>query len=166
MATVTALNVHADQKTTHRRVPARPQLQCIGGSACNSDTPPVRSMRCVRMGSAGGTDYQWSCEEHDLDPRHYQLTRITVTCEGFDHETDPFILRGSCAVDYTLDHTTAFYVRSITTPLLIMLFAITLVYADPSAAGRRMSDGYHHTTVRCTTVRQRGCRGSGGTCNR
>lgn len=35
-------------------------------------------------------------------PDRYDLGQIQVTCEGYDYPDDPYILRGSCGVEYEL----------------------------------------------------------------
>jgi hypothetical protein len=30
---------------------------------------------------------------------------VEVVCEGYDYPDDPFILKGSCGLEYTLDYT-------------------------------------------------------------
>lgn len=35
----------------------------------------------------------------------YRFGRVEVSCEGFNHPDDPYILRGSCGLEYTLELT-------------------------------------------------------------
>jgi len=35
----------------------------------------------------------------------YRFGKIEVSCEGYDHPDDPYILKGSCGLEYTLDYT-------------------------------------------------------------
>lgn len=35
----------------------------------------------------------------------YRFGRIEVTCEGYSHPSDPYILKGSCGLEYTLELT-------------------------------------------------------------
>lgn len=35
----------------------------------------------------------------------YRFGRIEVTCEGYSHSSDPYILKGSCGLEYTLELT-------------------------------------------------------------
>lgn len=35
----------------------------------------------------------------------YRFGRIEVTCEGFSHPSDAYILKGSCGLEYTLELT-------------------------------------------------------------
>ncbi|KJH49317.1 hypothetical protein DICVIV_04520 [Dictyocaulus viviparus] len=85
-----------------KRVAPVPQLRCVGGGACQRFTPRV--VQCVKQGF-DGFDYQWKCTA-DM-PHQYGFGRITVTCEGFDYPEDPYILRGSCGLEYELEYTEA-----------------------------------------------------------
>ena len=35
----------------------------------------------------------------------FRFGNIEVVCEGYDYPDDPFILKGSCGLEYTLDYT-------------------------------------------------------------
>jgi len=54
------------------------------------------------MGS-DGRDIQWRCEA-DMDSS-YRFGAIRVSCEGYNHPDDPYVLRGSCGFEYELDYT-------------------------------------------------------------
>ncbi|RCI17242.1 hypothetical protein L249_2147 [Ophiocordyceps polyrhachis-furcata BCC 54312] len=86
-------------KTTHRRVPAVPQLQCLSGRLC--DIYHLDRMRCQNKGSSyGPQDIEWSCTASL--PEELKLGGTDVVCEGYDSTDDPYILKGSCAVEYRL----------------------------------------------------------------
>ncbi|MCJ1239408.1 hypothetical protein MMC14_007404 [Varicellaria rhodocarpa] len=58
-------------------------------------------MRCNNQGS----DYedgsiQWTCTASL--PEEFKLGSTDVICEGYDSSTDPYILKGSCGVEYRL----------------------------------------------------------------
>ena len=97
---IQALALHQGQMTTGRRTAPVLQLACVGGSACKEYTPST--VQCYNRGS-DGFDANWECTA-DLDT-DYRFGETTVVCEGFDHPDDPFVLAGSCAVEYTLEHT-------------------------------------------------------------
>jgi len=86
--------------TTGRRSSPVPQLNCIGGSARGLFNPQV--VQCYNRGS-DGLDVQWECKT-DLD-NDYRLGSINVICEGYDYPDDPYILPGSCGLEYTLELT-------------------------------------------------------------
>ncbi|KOS17162.1 Store-operated calcium entry-associated regulatory factor [Escovopsis weberi] len=86
--------------TAHRRVPSIPQLRCVSA-------PPLCAlhaidiMRCTNQGSSyGAEDIEWSCAA-DLPPE-LALAATDVVCEGFRDPDDPYVLRGSCGVEYAL----------------------------------------------------------------
>jgi len=77
-----------------------PQLVCVGGSGgCSSDVAP-KVVQCKQVGW-DGYDAQWECTA-DLES-NYRFGEISVVCEGYDYPEDPYILRGSCALEYTLE---------------------------------------------------------------
>ncbi|KAK9472004.1 uncharacterized protein V1510DRAFT_418379 [Dipodascopsis tothii] len=57
-------------------------------------------MQCYNMGLGEGGDVEWRCEA-DI-PGDLRLGRTDVTCEGYDYPDDPYVLRGSCGVEYRL----------------------------------------------------------------
>jgi hypothetical protein len=76
-------------------------LKCVGGSAgCYAFVPQV--VQCVNRGW-DGYNVQWECTA-DMDNR-YRFGPITVNCEGYDYPDDPFVLRGSCGLEYTIELT-------------------------------------------------------------
>ncbi|KAJ6446426.1 Store-operated calcium entry-associated regulatory factor [Purpureocillium lavendulum] len=87
-------------KTTHRRVPAAPQLKCVSRpDLCRLFDVDV--MRCTNQGSSyGGEDIEWSCVASL--PEELELGRTEVVCEGYADADDPYVLKGSCGVEYTL----------------------------------------------------------------
>ncbi|XP_018615222.2 store-operated calcium entry-associated regulatory factor [Scleropages formosus] len=98
---IQALTLYRGRYTTARRTSPVPQLQCLGGSAgCNAFVPEV--VQCQNKGW-DGVDVQWECKT-DMD-NTYRFGRIEVSCEGFNHPDDPYILKGSCGLEYTLELT-------------------------------------------------------------
>ena len=57
-------------------------------------------VQCYNRGS-DGLDVQWECKT-DMDNK-YRFGKISVSCEGYDYPNDPYILAGSCGLDYTID---------------------------------------------------------------
>lgn len=99
LSKIQSLTLREDQQTSHRRVSAIPQLKCIGGSA--RGLYDVDVMRCKNSGA----DYdeeaiQWTCTASL--PEEFKLGSTDVICEGYDYPEDPFILKGSCGVEYRL----------------------------------------------------------------
>lgn len=58
-------------------------------------------MRCKNQGSDYDDDnVQWTCTA--ALPSEYKLGSTDVVCEGYDSSSDPYILKGSCGVEYRL----------------------------------------------------------------
>ncbi|WPH00811.1 store-operated calcium entry-associated regulatory factor [Acrodontium crateriforme] len=99
LSTVKSLTLRDGQKTSHRRVSAMPQLSCVGGSA--KGLYKVDVMRCTNSGSEyDAEDIQWTCKA-SLPPE-FKLGSTDVICEGYDSPDDPYVLKGSCGVEYRL----------------------------------------------------------------
>lgn len=100
LSDVQSLTLRADRQTSHRRVPAAPQLKCVSHrSVCGLYKVDV--MRCTNQGSSyGDEDIQWSCTA-ELPPE-LKLGSTEVICEGYSSPQDPYILKGSCGVEYKL----------------------------------------------------------------
>ncbi|OAA50013.1 hypothetical protein BBO_01648 [Beauveria brongniartii RCEF 3172] len=87
-------------KTSHRRVPAAPQLRCVSPRAL-CDLHAIDVMRCTNQGSSyGDEDVEWSCAASL--PAELKLGATDVVCEGYASSDDPYVLKGSCGVEYTL----------------------------------------------------------------
>ncbi|XP_018413401.1 PREDICTED: store-operated calcium entry-associated regulatory factor [Nanorana parkeri] len=98
---IQAITLYSDRYTNARRSSPIPQLKCIGGNAgCSAMTPQV--VQCHNRGW-DGIDVQWECKV-DMD-NAYRFGKIEVSCEGFDYPNDPYVLSGSCGLEYTLELT-------------------------------------------------------------
>lgn len=96
---VNVITLHQGKMTNSRRTHAVPQLRCVGGSAgCSAFMPRV--VQCYNRGS-DGYDVQWECKT-DMDSR-YRFGEIAVNCEGYSYPDDPYVLKGSCGLEYNLD---------------------------------------------------------------
>ncbi|CAN8004337.1 unnamed protein product, partial [Ixodes hexagonus] len=100
LSDVKTLTLSHGSFTTGRRSSPIPQLTCIGGSAGCTNLPP--SVQCYNRGS-DGIDIQWECKA-DL-PKSLKFGHIEVACEGYDYPDDPYILQGSCGLEYKLERT-------------------------------------------------------------
>lgn len=86
--------------TAHRRVPAIPQIKCISSSRL-CELYDIDVMRCTNQGSSyGEEDIQWSCTA--TLPEELKLGSTDVICEGYSSPDDPYVLKGSCGVEYRL----------------------------------------------------------------
>ncbi|CAL8329090.1 unnamed protein product [Lota lota] len=98
---VQVLTLYKGHFTTAGRSSPIPQLKCIGGTAgCGAFVP--EAVQCKNKGW-DGVDVQWECKT-DMD-NSYQFGRIEVSCEGYSHPDDAYILKGSCGLEYTLELT-------------------------------------------------------------
>lgn len=99
LSSIKTLTLRKDLKTSHNRVSAAPQLKCVGGSA--KDVYEIDVLRCKNSGSAyGDEDIQWTCSASL--PSEFKLGSTDVICEGFKSTDDPYVLKGSCGVEYRL----------------------------------------------------------------
>ncbi|KAL9587747.1 MAG: hypothetical protein Q9212_000039 [Teloschistes hypoglaucus] len=74
-------------------------LKCIGGTA--KGLYDVDIMRCKNQGSDyGDEDIQWTCTASL--PSEFKLGSTDVICEGYESSSDPYVLTGSCGVEYRL----------------------------------------------------------------
>ncbi|KAL8734922.1 MAG: hypothetical protein Q9166_001274 [cf. Caloplaca sp. 2 TL-2023] len=99
LSNVQTLTLRHDLKTSHRRVSAVPQLKCIGGNA--KGLYNVDIMRCKNQGADyDQEDVQWTCTASL--PSEFKLGSTDVICEGYESSSDPYVLKGSCGVEYRL----------------------------------------------------------------
>lgn len=99
LSNVKTLTLREGKSTSARRVSSVPQLACIGGNARGLYNVDV--IRCTNSGSEyEDDDVQWTCKA-SLPPE-FRLGSTDVICEGYDSPEDPYILKGSCGVEYRL----------------------------------------------------------------
>src|SRR5271156_2912444 len=97
---VSSLTLRAGKYTTSRRVSPIPQLNCVGPRDICS-LYKVDVMRCTNEGSDYDSENaQWACRA--TLPEEFKLGSTDVVCEGYESSDDPYILKGSCGVDYRL----------------------------------------------------------------
>ena len=100
LSKVNSLTVRAGKKTASRRVTPVPQLQCVGPpEICRLYSVDV--MRCTNEGSDYDAEsIQWACKASL--PDEFKLGSTDVSCEGYESSDDPYVLKGSCGVEYKL----------------------------------------------------------------
>ncbi|KAK7539030.1 transmembrane protein [Phyllosticta citricarpa] len=99
LSNVKSLTLRKGLKTTSRRVSPIPQLKCIGGDA--KGLYEVDVMRCKNSGADyDDENIQWTCTASL--PEEFRLGSTDVICEGYNSPDDPYILKGSCGVEYRL----------------------------------------------------------------
>ncbi|KAI8910245.1 store-operated calcium entry-associated regulatory factor precursor [Gorgonomyces haynaldii] len=128
---VQALTFYEGRMTTGRRSSPVPQLTQISGNAPRSSRPRV--VQCVNVGF-DGHDVQWRCSA-ELDSK-VAFGETTVTCEGYNYPEDPYVLQGSCGLEYDLHRTSSwssyssnyqtYYQPSWFWGLIVSIFSFTL----------------------------------------
>jgi len=100
LSKVESLTFRNGKMTTARRVSPVPQLNCVGPkNICKLFN--VEVMRCTNEGADyEAENIQWACRA-DL-PEEFKLGGTDVSCEGYASSDDPYVLKGSCGVDYRL----------------------------------------------------------------
>jgi len=95
---VQVLTFRKGEWTTGRRSSPVQQMVCVGGPG-QRYSDRVKSIQCRNVGF-DGMDVNWKCEA--VLPNGLDLGKTEVTCEGFDYPEDPFVLAGSCGIEYQL----------------------------------------------------------------
>lgn len=101
---LTSLTFYKDRLTTSRRLSSVAQLTCtpklrlLSYSSCYKHEPEY--VQCYNRGS-NGNHVQWECRA-DLDKR-VKFSMLKVSCEGYDFTDDPYVLAGSCGLEYSLE---------------------------------------------------------------
>lgn len=92
------LTFYKNEMTLSRRSYPIRQMQCIEGDACGYYEPEV--IQCKNIGVNDFEVPQWECKAEM--PENYRFGRTDVSCEGYSRKGDPYVLKGSCGVKYTL----------------------------------------------------------------
>jgi hypothetical protein len=95
---IETLTFVAGKQTTARRGSPMPQLSCVRGPCNDASLVPV-AVQCRNVGT-DGVDVQWRCDA-DLDSR-VKFGELQVSCEGYANPDDPYVLKGSCALEFEL----------------------------------------------------------------
>lgn len=129
MRDIDVLTLMSGRLTTGRRTAPVPQLNCVG-VLCDVELPKV--VQCYNKGSNDRDTIQWKCEG-DL-PLNYFFKNMEVSCEGYESPDDPFVLAGSCGLEYTLgvtkqkrQHTTSTPPDSSESTLFLVVFISALL---------------------------------------
>ncbi len=81
--------------TNSRRNRIMPQLVQIGKNYhYNYYNCPVKTVECKKIGFN-----DFICKDVD---NNFNFSKVVVTCEGYDHKYDPYILVNSCRLEYEL----------------------------------------------------------------
>ena len=120
--------------TTSRRSYPIAQLACFGGGCRHS--PNI--IQCSNEGT-DGNDIQWECKG-EMD-KNYKFGRLDVVCEGYDYPTDPYILVGSCGLEYTIEYVSFSYsevgIYSILSTLIIIFGIVSSCSSERTHSSNR-----------------------------
>ncbi|KAL4801357.1 hypothetical protein BDV18DRAFT_85441 [Aspergillus unguis] len=101
LSQVHSLTLRGGRLTSSRRVSPVPQLKCVGPSKRICNMYEIDSMRCTNEGYGYDVeDVQWTCTAPL--PGELKLGSTDVVCEGYRNSDDPWVLKGSCGVEYRL----------------------------------------------------------------
>jgi hypothetical protein len=100
LSQVQSLTFYGGKQTASRRVSPVPQAQCVGPpNVCSLYSVDV--IRCTNEGAGyDAENIQWSCKASL--PEEFKLGSTDVICEGYASSEDPYVLKGSCGVEYRL----------------------------------------------------------------
>ncbi|CAM9279483.1 unnamed protein product [Ectocarpus sp. 12 AP-2014] len=104
LSDVKILTFTRSKKTTPRRGPAVQQLICddSGPVGCpNKKEYLFEYATCENEGIGDNMMPSWTCTASSL-PKDTELGSVNVSCEGYTYRDDPYVLAGSCAMEYTL----------------------------------------------------------------
>lgn len=82
-----------------------PQMNCKGIYCDETYNYNVNSIQCKNTGF-DGHDVNWKCTAYinNKSSRYeYFVNNFQVMCKGYSYPDDPYILHGSCSVDYKVD---------------------------------------------------------------
>ncbi|KAG0729562.1 Store-operated calcium entry-associated regulatory factor [Chionoecetes opilio] len=101
LKTLEVLTLYSGKMTKGRRSSPVSQLECVSGGTAPCDAFRPRVVQCYNRGW-DGEGVQWECKT-DMD-NAYRFGSIEVSCEGYEHRDDPYVLSGSCGLQYTIDY--------------------------------------------------------------
>ncbi|KAL3199433.1 hypothetical protein MRX96_014071 [Rhipicephalus microplus] len=91
---------------------------CTAAAAAPDANISRRSVQCYNRGT-DGVDVQWECKAHMREIQKFGW--MQVTCEGYDHSRDEYVLVGSCGLKYYLERTVPGYDSSRTDVIVLIL---------------------------------------------
>ncbi|KAI8820192.1 uncharacterized protein EV422DRAFT_82306 [Fimicolochytrium jonesii] len=107
------LTLYKNKYTTGKRSRPVPQLKCtntgIEKPLCKDPAALPDVVQCRQVGLNAAGEPQWKCEAELEDL--YKFGTTDVTCEGYDYPEDPYVLVGSCGVEYTILKTQKWFER-------------------------------------------------------
>jgi len=107
---VEVLTLKIGQLTTGRRTAPIQELKCRG-LYCKYKPDTIR---CYNVGY-DGNDVNWDCKAN-LD-ESVKFGNLNIKCEGFEYPHDPYILIGSCGLEYNLEAKQSCYLTESCKPI-------------------------------------------------
>jgi hypothetical protein len=138
LSEIQSLTLTTGRMTTSRRSYSISQLACIGGPCHHS--PNI--IQCSNKGS-DGYDIQWECKG-EMD-ENYKFGRLDVVCEGYEYPNDPYILVGSCGLEYTIEYASLSYPEEVGIYSILITFIIIFGIASccSSSQGYSSNRGWY-----------------------
>lgn len=96
---IKTLTFYEDQMTIGVRSQPVSQLDCVGGDACLLFNYLPKLVQCENVGW-DGSEVKWKCSAELED--FVQFGETTVVCEGYESQSDPYVLDKSCGLEYSL----------------------------------------------------------------
>lgn len=135
LADVNALTFKNNEQTTGRRISPVSQLACQG---YNCKYAPD-TIQCTNKGT-DGLSIQWECKA-DID-KSLRLKLDHVSCEGYENANDPYILVGSCSLNYSLIGNVSNEISNVKNNDGLIFFGIVLFALICSGCGRRDGNNF------------------------
>jgi hypothetical protein len=118
LSSISSLTFYPNTLTSFKKTRPIQQMNCKSMN-CNVK---LLSITCTNLGIINN-DVVWNCVANGLNG--YKLIHSTVSCEGYDYPTDPYIVKGSCKVSYDIDRMYTFK-RYTTVIIMIVIFIATI----------------------------------------
>lgn len=102
MSSMTAVSFEQGMTTTRRRGPNVPKLNCQGNCP---DAAYLSGAQCTQTGLSDNGLPSWKCVGNfpgSSGREQYALGSIKVQCEGCTKAGDPNVVKGSCALTYSV----------------------------------------------------------------
>ena len=153
-----SLTLTTGRMTTSRRSYSMAQLSCVGGPCRHS--PNV--IQCTNKGT-DGNDIQWECKG-EMD-KNYKFGRLDVVCEGYDYPSDPYILVGSCGLEYTIEYAFLSDQEEICICLILIIICVIVLRCSgdhPHSSNNEWYSGLWTAIILGAVTRGSRYRSSGG----
>jgi hypothetical protein len=135
---VNAITFSPHKYTTGNRTNPIPQLNCVGGNACDQSSI-IKNIQCINKGTNDNDNdnVQWKCKA--MLPHNYEISNTNVNCEGLSGGDDKIKLKGSCGLKYHLNNKNRNINRNKNTQnldIFWIIFIVFLLFLIISLSGR------------------------------